>query len=73
MTDTAQHARFLALAVENTELCAQLADAQEQCIELAVDAGELQAQIEALRRELVEVRAERDAWQSRYEWATRAA
>ncbi|CAA2145629.1 hypothetical protein [Methylobacterium bullatum] len=59
----------LAVSVENSELRAQLAEVQEQCIELAVDAGELHAEIEALRRELVEVRAERDAWQSRCERA----
>jgi len=42
----------LALAVENAELRAQLAEAQDQCIELAVDAGELHAEVEALRDEL---------------------
>ncbi|MGU3662266.1 hypothetical protein [Methylobacterium fujisawaense] len=50
-------AMFLELMAENAELRAQLADAQEQCVELAVDAGELHAEIEALRRELAEARA----------------
>ncbi|TXQ41102.1 hypothetical protein FV282_23375, partial [Escherichia coli] len=45
---------LLALATENSELRAQLAEVQEQCIELAVDAGELHAEIKALRRELAE-------------------
>jgi len=52
----------LALAVENAELRAQLAEAQDQCIELAVDAGELHAEVEALRDELARLRTERSAW-----------
>ena len=50
-------AMFLELMAENAQLRAQLAEAQEQCVELAVDAGELHAEIEALRRELAEARA----------------
>lgn len=52
----------LALQVECAELRAQLAEVQDQCIELAVDAGELHAWIEALQDELARVRAERDTW-----------
>jgi uncharacterized protein involved in exopolysaccharide biosynthesis len=51
---------LLTLAVENAELRLQLAEAQEQCIELAVDAGELHAEIEGLRVQLAAVEAERD-------------
>ena len=50
---------LLALATENAELRAQLAEMQDQCVELAVDAGELHAEVEVLRRELAEIRAER--------------
>jgi len=53
--------KLLELMTENAELRAQLAEAQEQCIELAVDAGELHAEIEALRRELAEARMRRPA------------
>jgi septal ring factor EnvC (AmiA/AmiB activator) len=53
---------LLELATENAELRLQLAEAQDQLIEMAVDAGELQALIEGLRAELAEARAERDAW-----------
>lgn len=49
--------RLLELMAENAELRTQLAEAQEQCVELAVDAGELHAEIEALRQELAEARA----------------
>lgn len=52
---------LLTLVTENAELRAQLAEVQDQCVELAVDAGELHAEVEALRRKLAEVRAERDA------------
>lgn len=52
----------LALAIECAELRQQLAEVQDQCVELAVDAGELHALIEGLRSELAEARAERDAW-----------
>jgi hypothetical protein len=40
----------------------QLAETQDQCIEMAVDAGELHADIQALQEELAAVRSERDAW-----------
>jgi uncharacterized protein involved in exopolysaccharide biosynthesis len=46
---------LLELAAENAELRLQLAEAQEQCIEMAVDAGALQAEIDALRAELAEL------------------
>ncbi|WP_147028165.1 hypothetical protein [Methylobacterium oxalidis] len=53
-------AELLALATENAELRLQLAEAQEQCVEMAVDAGELHAEIETLRERLAEVERERD-------------
>ncbi|WP_279605150.1 hypothetical protein [Methylobacterium sp. E-016] len=43
--------------MENAELRLQLAEAQDQLIEMAVDAGELQALIEGLQAELAEARA----------------
>jgi len=43
---------LLELAAENVDLRLQLAEAQEQCIEMAVDAGALQAEIDALRTEI---------------------
>lgn len=52
----------LELATENAELRLQLAEAQDQCVELAVDAGELHAEVEALRAQLVEAEREREAW-----------
>ena len=55
---------FLLLAAENTELRLQLAEAQDQCVELAVDAGELQAEIEALRARLAEATDQRDVWRA---------
>lgn len=58
---------LLELATENTELRLQLAEAQDQCVELAVDAGELHAEVEALRAQLVEVERERDAWRDEAE------
>jgi hypothetical protein len=51
---------LLALATENAELRAQLAEVQDQCVELAVDAGELHAEVEALRQELAEMRVSRE-------------
>jgi predicted nuclease with TOPRIM domain len=63
MSDTGQRsAEFLAVVIENTELRQQLAESQDQCVELAVDAGELQIEIEALRARLAAVERERDAW-----------
>ena len=53
---------LLALAVENAELRFALAEAQEQCVELAVDAGELHATINELQARLAVLEAERDAW-----------
>ncbi|MCJ2042878.1 hypothetical protein MKK55_28600 [Methylobacterium sp. J-059] len=58
---TAPDLPLLELATENAELRLQLAEAQDQLIEMAVDAGELQALIEGLQAELSEARAERDA------------
>ncbi|WP_210348693.1 hypothetical protein [Methylobacterium sp. SD274] len=40
-----QTADALGIAIENVEPRAQLAEAQDQCIELAVDAGELQVEM----------------------------
>ena len=54
----------LVLATENAELRLQLAEAQDQCVELAVDSGELHAEVEALRAQLAEVSEQRDAWQA---------
>lgn len=53
---------LLALAVENAELRLALAEAQEQCVELAVDAGELHATIKELQARLAAIEAERDTW-----------
>jgi uncharacterized protein involved in exopolysaccharide biosynthesis len=58
---------LLAPAVENAELRLQLAQIQDQCVELAVDGGDLHAEIEAFRAELQEVRCQRDAWQAEAE------
>ena len=55
-------AGFLAVAIENHELRQQLAEVQDQCVELAVDAGELHAEIEALRVRLAQAERDRDAW-----------
>ena len=62
MSDDAA-AVILALATENAELRAALAEAQELLIETAVDAGEMHVRVEELQAELIEARAERDAWQ----------
>lgn len=48
--------RLLELMAENAELRALLAEAQEECIELAIDAGELHAEVAALRQRLDETR-----------------
>ncbi|WP_274533120.1 hypothetical protein [Methylobacterium sp. Leaf99] len=40
------------MVTKNVELRQQLADVQDQCVELAVDGGELHAEIEALRARL---------------------
>ena len=58
---------LLAIATENAELRIQLAEAQDQCVELAVDGGELHAEAEALRAKLLAVERERDAWRAEAE------
>ena len=60
-------ADILAVVIENRELGAQLAETQDQCVELAVDAGELHVDIEALRARLARVERERDAWRAEAE------
>lgn len=68
MSDTGQRsADFLAIAIENAELRQQLAEVQDQCVELAVDAGELHAEIEKLRARLAEVGRDRDRWRAEAE------
>lgn len=63
MIGSAQHAtEFLAIALENAELRAQLAEVQDQCIELAVDAGGLHAEIEMLRAQLLASETACDRW-----------
>ena len=49
----------LALATENAELRAALAEAQELLIETAVDAGEMHAENEALRAQIAAFQGER--------------
>jgi hypothetical protein len=61
--DTA--ALILALATENVELRAALAEAQDLLVETAVDAGEMHARLEEVQRELAVARADRDAWMIR--------
>ena len=58
---------ILALAVENTELRTQLAEVQEQCIELAIDTGDMHARLEALQAQMAVIEAERDAWRAEAE------
>ena len=58
---------FLAIALENTELRQQLAEVQDQCIELAVDAGGLHAEIEMLRAQLATIEQDRDQWRAEAE------
>ncbi|KQP48797.1 hypothetical protein ASF34_20885 [Methylobacterium sp. Leaf106] len=55
---------LLALVTENAELRAQLAEVQDQCVELAVDAGELHAEVERLQRLLAVVERDRDRLQA---------
>lgn len=72
MTSHGQHSDdFLAVVTENVELRQQLADVQDQCVELAVDGGELHAEIEALRAQLAAIERERDAWRAEAERARR--
>lgn len=56
-------AEMLVLTAENGELRLQLAQVQDQCVELAVDAGDLHAEIKALRAEVEELRANAAKWQ----------
>lgn len=49
-------------SIEIEELRAALAQAQDECVELAVDAGELHRVIEELQAENARLRADRDAW-----------
>ena len=68
MSDTGQRtAEFLAVVIENTELRQQLAESQDQCVELAVDAGELHAEIVAIRARLAEAEQDRDRWRTEAE------
>ncbi|MCJ2079883.1 hypothetical protein [Methylobacterium sp. J-090] len=65
MTERAQHAaELLAVVIENTELRQQLAEVQDQCVELAVDAGELHAEIEMLRAQLVAAEQAINQWRA---------
>lgn len=52
---------ILALVVENTELRAQLAEVQDQGVDLSIDAGEIHARLEVLQAALVVMQTERDA------------
>jgi septal ring factor EnvC (AmiA/AmiB activator) len=72
MTDTGQRsAEFLAMVIENAELRQELAEVQDNCVELAVDAGELHAEIEALRVRLAQVERDRAAWRAEAERSRR--
>jgi uncharacterized protein involved in exopolysaccharide biosynthesis len=62
--DTRHHPEFLAVALENAELRQQLAEVQDQCVELAVDAGELHGEIEALRTRLLAAERACDRWRA---------
>lgn len=72
MTDTEQRsAKFLAVVIENAELRQALAEAQDQCVELAVDAGELHVEIEGLQIRLTEAERDRDGWRAEAQrWMT---
>jgi chromosome segregation ATPase len=59
------NAALLELTNEIVALHLLLAEAQDQCVEMAVDAGELQAELLALRAELAAVRHERDGFRER--------
>ncbi|WP_336491914.1 hypothetical protein [Methylobacterium nigriterrae] len=58
---------LLELTTENAELRLQLAEAQEQCVEMAVDAGELHAEIRVLQTQLAAAERDRDAWRAEAE------
>ncbi|MCJ2084318.1 hypothetical protein [Methylobacterium sp. J-090] len=63
MTGRAEYpTNFLAVVLENVELRKQLADVQDQCVELAVDAGDLHAEIVSLREQLHVAEQARDRW-----------
>lgn len=70
---TADGVLILELATENTELRLQLAEVQDQCVELAVDSGALHAEIEALRAQLVDVERQWEAWCAEAECVARRA
>jgi hypothetical protein len=68
MSDTSQRtAEFLAVVIANAELRQQLADVQDQCVELAVVAGEQHAENAALRARLIQAERDRDAWRAKGE------
>lgn len=72
MHDTGQRtAEFLAVVIEDADLRQQLAEVQDQCVELAVDTGELHAEIEALRALLAQAERDRDAWRAQAEQGRR--
>jgi septal ring factor EnvC (AmiA/AmiB activator) len=72
MNNTGQRtAEFLAIVIENAELRTQLAETQDQCVELAVDAGDLHAEIEELKARLAQAEHDRDAWRAEAEQARR--
>ena len=50
---------ILALATENAELRAQMAEAQDMLVETAVDAGEMHAENEALRAKIAAFQGKR--------------
>ncbi|MCJ2075650.1 hypothetical protein MKK68_08285 [Methylobacterium sp. E-016] len=52
-------ALVLALATENAELRAELAEARELLIEAAVDASEMHAEVEALRMQIANLLIDR--------------
>ena len=67
MNTDAPMTELLVLATENVELRLQLAETQEQLVEMAVDAGELHVEITALRLRLARVEKQRDAWRAEAE------
>ena len=68
MTDTSQRtAELLAVVIENAELRQQLAEVQDQCMELAADAGEQHAENAVLRARLAQAECDRDAWRAEAE------
>ncbi|KQT96071.1 hypothetical protein ASG60_20780 [Methylobacterium sp. Leaf469] len=57
----------MAVVMENVELRQQLAEVQEQCVELAVDAGELHSENTDLRARLAQAERDRDGWRAQAE------